>query len=427
MRDHKLGANRPWLAWCAALAFVVAIPTAEGGEPPAHSRHIAERGCAALVSRVDAQPDRGPVFLRSFDGARGDGPIDDSALATAAFTYDNALAAIALTACGRHAQARRIGAALVLATNHDRAGWRGRLRNAYREGPQPTSPPPNGWWDAGANRWLEDGYQTGTATGNVAWAALALLTLGDATGDRTFVDAATRLAGWAVRDMARTEGRAGFIGGIFGDGTGQRLLTWKSTEHNADLDAVFRWLIRAKAPGDWSRSADMARSFVTGQWQADGHFLTGTLPDGATDNRATSGLDAQLWPPLLPDAPPDWRRALAYAEQAHGVTGGFSFNSDRSGLWTEGTAQAALAYRNVERRDQAERLFGELAGMFSPGGLLWATREERITTGLAIGPDSTDADFFYFRRPHLGATAWAVIAALGWNPFTGRSLILPPQ
>jgi hypothetical protein len=38
-----------------------------------------------------------------------------------------------------------------------------------------------------------------------------------------------------------------------------------------------------------------------------------------------------------------------------------------------------------------------------------------------IGPNSTGPDFFYYHLPHLGATAWAVIAALGWNPFVGSS------
>lgn len=48
---------------------------------------------------------------------------------------------------------------------------------------------------------------------------------------------------------------------------------------------------------------------------------------------------------------------------------------------------------------------------------MFATREPRITTGLAIGPASTSADAYYYRRPHLGATAWAALAALQRNPF----------
>jgi hypothetical protein len=56
----------------------------------------------------------------------------------------------------------------------------------------------------------------------------------------------------------------------------------------------------------------------------------------------------------------------------------------------------------------------------SSSGLLYATRKARLTTGLAVAPEGTQPDFFYFPRPHLGATAWAALAALGWNPFTGR-------
>jgi hypothetical protein len=56
----------------------------------------------------------------------------------------------------------------------------------------------------------------------------------------------------------------------------------------------------------------------------------------------------------------------------------------------------------------------------TPSGLLNATRVDRLTTGLSIGPDSPQPDFFYFRRPHLAPTAWACFAALGWNPFAGQ-------
>jgi hypothetical protein len=36
---------------------------------------------------------------------------------------------------------------------------------------------------------------------------------------------------------------------------------------------------------------------------------------------------------------------------------------------------------------------------------------------LALSADSKSADFYYYRRPHLGATAWSALAALGRNPF----------
>src|SRR5256885_3799689 len=48
-------------------------------------------------------------------------------LRQSAFTYDNALAAIALIACGDVQRARRIGNALLIAGEHDRSFGDGRL------------------------------------------------------------------------------------------------------------------------------------------------------------------------------------------------------------------------------------------------------------------------------------------------------------
>lgn len=374
---------------------------------------MARNACAALSARVDAVPGNAPVFLRSYDHERGEGELEDPALRTAAFTYDNALATIALLACGKREQAERIGEALRLA-----AIGNSRLRNAYRAGAVGDRPLPNGWWDRKAGRWFEDAYQDGTATGNLAWAALALLALHDATGDVRWRDAAARLANWAVLNAADNRGAGGFHGGIEGFDAAPKHVLWKATEHNIDLVAVFRWLSSSGALGGWTEDAARARDFIAAQWDAaSGHFWIGTLADGVTTNRDASGLDVQLWPQLLPGAAVEWRRALIYAEREHGVAGGFDFNADRDGLWTEGTAQAALVYRKLGREGDAEKLFAGLALQVSPGGFLYATREPRITTGLAIGSESRSADFYYYRRPHLGATAWAALAALKRNPF----------
>ena len=54
--------------------------------------------------------------------------------------------------------------------------------------------------------------------------------------------------------------------------------------------------------------------------------------------------------------------------------------------------------------------------------MLYATPQPRIATDFAIGPTSTYADFFYYHQPHLGATAWAALAAKGWNPFVGHAI-----
>ncbi len=409
------------LAMAFAVAAAPAAPAPVGSAstaPHAGQDAALARWCTALRLRVDVFPGDGPLLLRSYDP-----PVEgrgEPALATAAFTYDNALAVMALLACDAPAQASRIGEALRLAANATRDGQPQRLRNTYRAGPVREAPLPNGWWDDASQRWVEDAYQVGTATGNVAWAGLALAALGHAEASPRWSSAATRLATWAVEHARDTRGVGGFAGGLHGFDDAPQRLAWKSTEHNVDLVALFDAL---EAAGDaaWRTPRGDAWRFVEAQWQAaEGHFLTGTLPDGVTPNHATSGLDAQLWPLLLREPPKDWQRALAWAERAHGVDGGFDFSNDRDGVWIEGTAQAALVYRMLGDDAKARSALALVAEATSPGGFVYATREASLTTGLAIGPDSTTADFLYYRRPHLGATAWAILAATGSNPFAMR-------
>lgn len=397
----------------AVSSEVAAAQDKPGAPLDAVARDVASRACMAMKNRVGATVGNAPVLLRSYDGAEGAGEIDMPALRTAAFTYDNALAVIALLACGHRAEALRIGAALERAAMHDT-----RLRNTYRAGTPGDKVLPNGWWDAAQNRWVEDAYQSGTATGNVAWTALALLALHDATTDARWRDAAVKLATWVVANTRDAGATGGFSGGVDGFDTAPVKLGWKSSEHAIDLVALFGRLADTKAAGDWREQAAHARRFLDSQWDdGSGHFLIGTLPDGRTPNRTTSALDVQWWSQMPPGAPSHWRRAIRYAERVHAVGAGFDFNDDRDGEWLEGTAQAALAYRVAGETDAARRCLVEVAAQFSAGGYVFATREPRITTGLAIGPASTSADAYYYRRPHLGATAWAALAALNRNPF----------
>jgi hypothetical protein len=402
-----------------AVAFILSLCVSTNllAAEPSPAQQVAARACGVLLSRVDALPGDGPAFLQSYDNV-SDANQGQPTL-TGAYTYDNALAAIALVACGHRDAALRIGDALLAASEGDRSGAEGRIRNAYRPGPITERPvPPMGWWSDQVGRWVEDPYQVGTATGNVAWAALALLTVG---GDERYRTAAIRLMQWVAATTLDPRAPAGFNGGLYGyDDTPERL-TWKSTEHNTDLAAVFDWLARLEPGKGFAAQAATARAFVAAQWdQASGHFWVGTTYDGVTSNRLNAGLDAQLWPSLLSNAPKDWAASLRHVEQHYAVSVGFDFNDDRDGVWWEGTAQVALTYRALGRAQDADRLLSAINGQFSPGGLAWASSRTRLTTGLGLSPASTTDDFYYYRLPHLGATAWAALAATGWNPFTGE-------
>src|SRR5512141_1349496 len=167
-RCWKRGRTRMRVAMlvCAAVTGFGAC-LAQASTPAAVDVAVGRRACATMATRIDNEAGSGPVLLRSYDGASGSGPADEPSQQTVAYTYDNALAVIALLACDKPRQAQRIGAAL-------RASALGgpRLRNAYRAGITADTPLANGWWDAVGKHWAEDPQQQGTATGNVAWAAL---------------------------------------------------------------------------------------------------------------------------------------------------------------------------------------------------------------------------------------------------------------
>jgi hypothetical protein len=376
--------------------------------------------CAPLANAVASQAAGSEAaFVRSYDHADDESRLP-AGLASTAFVYDNALAAIALVACGDVNSATIIGNALSLAARNDRTFRDGRVRNAYRPGPVGKGPPAlPGWWDANQKIWAEDAAQDGSSTGNVAWAALALLTLHQATKQESFLADAGRLIDWVIANVSTG---SGFRGGFHGYDPQQVRLTWISTEHNVDVYAAAAWLFRLTSERKYADAASEARQFLGRAFDGD-HFLLGTKPDGSLADPSMLALDVQLWPWMaIPDAPAQWRSALNFAATHLAVKDGFDFNGDRDGLWVEGTAQASLAYRIAGDPRRSAQLLATLEADRTPSGFLNATRGARVSTGLSIDPTATEADFFYFRRPHLGATAWATLAATTWNPFTGRKV-----
>lgn len=402
----------------AGWATMMAIPAAS-----APALGLAPALCRNLSAAVGTVPGAGPLFLPSYRPGEDEAEVP-LPLRSSAFSYDNALAVMALVACGDLPGARRIGEAFLLALRNDRTFRDGRIRNAYRAGAVTSPVALPGWWDAGAKLWAEDAYQDGTSTGNVAWVALSFLTLESATGDPRYLQDAIRLIGWITDHASEAPGPSGFSGGYHGFDGSQTRLTWKSSEHNVDVVAAATWAARLTGEGRFTKIAGIARGFLDSAFDASaGAFRLGTEPDGRLAEIRKVALDTQLWPLLaVVDAPQTWRRALSYAEARLAVPGGFDFNEDRDGLWVEGTAQAALTYAAIGDQSSSNRLLQGLENHRSASGWLYATREAQITTGLPLGPDSTSEDFLYFRRPHLAATAWAVLAAERWNPFTGRRL-----
>ena len=424
------------LAHCAVASVALALPmSAALAQQPrqpgsAVQKELARQSCEGLrraVAEDQKGAASGPLFLASYrlaDAKQGT-PLEP-ALVGAAFTYDNALAGIALLACGDSASAKRIGDAVVRAMERDPNTADGRVRNAYRAGPMTEDKAAlPGRWDTAKNQWIADAYQVSTATGNVAWAALLLLNLNEAEPSPAYLANARKLLGWIEQRTRAKNAPDGYNGGWYGWDNAQRAQTWKSTEHNIDIAMTAAWAARA-AGGQADAERQQARTaleFVRRMWSpSEQRFYIGTKEDGATISTEGSGLDAQLWPILAaPEGSCAWTRGLDWVEKNHRSGEGYGFSRNPDGIWTEGTAQAAATL--VARKGSApEALWQLLASQRAGNGLYYATPSARISTGLAIGPDSAGADFFYYRWPHLGATAWIALAATGFNPFTGKTI-----
>ena len=380
----------------------------------------AARLCATIEAQLHEEAGAsGPAFLQSYLPGPDEAALPPE-LRSAAHVYDNALAAIALQSCDRAAPARRLADALVQAVESDRFFSDGRIRNVYRSGrlDPDAAPALPGWWNTQEGTWVEDGYAAGSTTGNAAWAALALLHVHAATGDPRTLAAAERLMRWIMIETGSGTGVPGFTGGRAGHEPDQTRLDWKSTEHNVDASAAAGWLFRLTGDPAYRDAETVAAGFVSAMSQPSGTILVGTLPDGRTPNAEILALDAMLWPVLAGIVPEGERRAvLAAADREMAVDGGSDFNDDRDGIWVEGTAQAAATLASVGRAEEADALIDALLDKdLSSSGYLFATRSARLSTGFA-GPDG-DEPIYYFRRPHLGASAWAILAANRHNPFS---------
>lgn len=388
----------------ALLAGSLILPVAGLAAPTPDT----DRLVSAITASLDSIPPS-PALLASYPDRAANAGFPKFAPANdpAAYTYDNALAGLALLAAGHGSRAARIADALALAQAHDPGGADGRLRNAYRAGKVAIPIALPGWWDAKAKHWAEDPYQVGSETGPIAWAMLLWCALRDAGVNGDHYDAAARRAArWVTTNC---KARRGFTGGVFGFHTHPLKLGWTSTEQNTDLAIAFARLGMAT---EATHAADFVRSM---QNPKTALFNAGLTPDGKLNPMIAA--DANLWPYLagLVDASVI-TPALHRLGWPRGNPAGIGFSTASQGIWTEGTGFAALALRRAGRGGDAARYLATARHETAPDGFLFTTDQHRLATGLTIGPGAGAERFDYYRVPALSPTAWAALAALDSNP-----------
>jgi hypothetical protein len=370
-------------------------------------------------------------------------------LINTAYVYDNSLALLAFLAAGDAVRADLMATALSYTVAHDPAVSGNRIRNSYQGGD--LSLPP-GWQPLGAVRLPayfntdtgateQDHYDVSTSTGVAAWAALALLSHFEITGNQQSLQNARRLADWiiancAVPGVGFTAGYEGWPGSgpnpaeeatcpnrpLVG---GQCKRSYMATEHNADVYPLYRRLYHLTGEPLYADGAAWARRFLESMWRedADGaRFLTGTDDSGAPAGPGgVIPVDIQAWcgMALRGDAG-RYAGALTYVEAHHTVDGGgYCFQQrerNRFGdiPWYEGTAHVANAYRLLGNTDKWATISMFLAQAQLSSGGMYAASADGMDTGFNLysaDPNTAGDPWLYFRMVHAGATAWLALVA----------------
>jgi len=367
-----------------------------------------------------------PVLLQSYETNAALHP-DQIYIQNAAFSYDNALAAMAFLSAGEQKQAQRILDAFVFAVENDRY-QPDRIRNAYSYGD--IRPFPGwksgarlpGWYDSTAKEYYEDEYQVGTNVGNSSYVALALLQYYHLYGGETYLKTAETIMEWVIKNCSTNT--PGFTAGYDGwpegkDSEAVTLFTYKSTEHNIDAYAAFKQLYQITGDKKYQLGLENALTFLQSMYDEEaGYFYTGTTEDGITPNKTNLVLDAQVWSlmALGNDDFAPYQQALDTAWSMKKVDGGMPSHQaeNEEGWWTEGTAFSAIAFAEAGRYRDSVELLNQLAGIQLASGVFPAATVAELPTGFNL---FTGDPWVYSDTPHIAPTAWYVMAINGFNPY----------
>jgi hypothetical protein len=373
---------------------------------------------------------------------------EQQGLESTAFTYDNAVVIAAFLVRSESddvARAEVLGNGLLYAQQINSYND-GRLFDAYFV----NMPDAHGAYIQPA---LAPFYFTGSATGNMAWAGMALCHIYHKTQNTTYLAGATKLGNWIYTNTYDTRGAGGYTGGV---DNGNNKIMYKATEHNIDVYAFFNMLSNETGNSAWTTRAQWAANFVASMWNSSGGFFwTGTGNDGVTTNTSNIPEDVQSWSYLAfhdnnyaasldwvtsnlitIDTPQTINSKLTGNTRILGETfASLSLRSltpssqydqvpDPNAVWLEGTAHTADALLSrggtgdiegafflLENIRTAQRKLGAgqtVGGIAIPAGKGIVAASSVLNTGFGSS---------YYPNLHIGATGWSALAAQLANPF----------
>ena len=362
-----------------------------------------------------------PHFLVSYETTHNRA-IDDY-IRNASYTYDNAMAMIALMSRGTDEdwlRAKVLANTFVACWKNEPQYTDNRLRNGYQSGDvidrKTGEAKLSGIYIDQIGDWTMDDFCAYTHTGNMAWAIIALTKYYKEKGGKEYIDCAKSLADWIVNYTKDDRGNGGYMGG-FEDGGHSKVL-WKSTEHNLDVYIAFINLCVLTKDKKWLQYANYAKTFIRSMWSDTGKFFwTGTNLDGISINKSNLVEDIQSWGILVFNKDKGYYTAVDWVTKNCYVASdgfkGFDFNNDKDGIWFEGTANLCLAFQTIEKQDSSDFYINELrkaqqTATNNNGLGIVAATHDNISTGI---------NWLYHNRLHIGATAWYILAENRYNPY----------
>jgi hypothetical protein len=143
-------------------------------------------------------------------------------------------------------------------------------------------------------------------------------------------------------------------------------------------------------------------------------YAVGTGLDGITPNTMLA-LDAQLFPALAHLTSAPLATLLATVDARLSQSSGYAYGEALQGLWTEGTAQAALVAGLSGETARAAALIHALDTMRTPHGGYYASAVPGLPTGFMLDTDPTKArQYFHIRA--LAPLAWAALVERRVDP-----------
>ncbi len=414
-QEYVIDVSRADLSYiCCGFGFVL---SGSGGETAENVFYLDE---IRFVGDI-ACAENAHVMMRSYD-------TDNIYIKNAAFSYDNALVAMAFLSEGMTKEGCDLLDSFVYAVQNDRQGV-SRVRNAYASGSIDAIPGWGssaripGWYDYSVKEtgeWYEDRYQVGSNVGNTSYVALALLQGYKLVPDERYLDTAKALMDWVIDNC--TDKTDGFTGGFDGWAEGKKpvvyAFTYKSIEHNIDAYAAFTELFQLTGEARYQAAAQSALLLIQAMYDPSaGVFYTGTTDDGVTQNRSNIVLDAQVWAALaLGDAFEPYAVSLDRVQAMRIAGGGYPFceSNVNGGWWAEGTAYTALMYRLRGNDVWAAAALDALQTIQLENGLFPAATVDNLSTGFEL---FSGDPWVYGTAPHIAPTAWFIMAVNGFNPY----------